>query len=169
MAAVEISVLPILQFWDAEIWPNDSQRATRIEHRNESRLLRELATTIRSDQIHAFLAPWWLSPSIAYWSGQSGVAGSSHESLAGIADRARFFLATDAEQPRQLLRNRQIDWVFAYNWDRIRQNSGQLLGSAPSQGQIGQILDRTPGQAPVFLTLSGQNGAAKLFRFVDKF
>ena len=76
---------------------------------------------------------------------------------------------TDAEQARQLVRNRHIDWVFAYDWDRIRQNSGQLLGSAPSQLPIGQILARTPGQAPVFLTLCGQNGAAKLFRFVDKF
>ncbi len=167
--AFGLSVLPILEFWDAEISPNDSQLATRIEHRNESRLLRELAAAIRSDQTHAFLAPWWLSPSIAYWSGQSGVAGSSHESLAGTADSARFFLATDAEQARQLLRNRDIDWVFAYDWDRIRQTSGQLLGSAPSQVPIGQILARTPGQAPVFLTLCGQNGAAKLFRFVDKF
>jgi hypothetical protein len=163
--ALTLSSLPILRFWDAEIWPNDSQFAARIERRNESRLLRELAVTIRSDQIRAFLAPWWLSPSISYWSGQPGVAGSSHQSLAGIADSARVFLATDAQQAREILRDRHVEWVFAYDWDRVRQNSVQLLGPAPSRGQIGQILDRTPGQAPVFLTLSGQNGAAKLFRF----
>ncbi len=36
--------------------------------------------------------PWWLSPALAYWSGQPAVAGSSHESLPGTVDADRFYL-----------------------------------------------------------------------------
>src|SRR5205085_12539 len=108
------------------------------------------------------------SPSISYWSRQPGIAGSSHEALTGTADSARFFVAEDAKQAREILRNRQIDWVFAYDWDRIGQNSANLLGLRISERAIGRILDRAPGQAPVYLVLAGQNGTAKLFRFADK-
>ena len=94
-SAFVLSILPVLQFWDARLWPNEAELAAQIERRNESKQLRELATSIHSEQTHPFLAPWWLSPSIAYWSGQPGVAGSSHEALEGIADSARFFMATD--------------------------------------------------------------------------
>ena len=163
-----LSILPILEFWDARLWPNESELARRIEQRKEAIEVRELALTIRSDQTRSFLAPWWLSPSIAYWSGQPGVAGSSHESLAGIADSARFFVAEDPQTSREILGNRQVEWVFAYDWDRLGQNSANQLGSAVPDRAIGRILDRSPGQAPEFLVLSGQNGAAKLFRFVGK-
>ena len=163
-----LSILPILQFWDARLWPNETELADRIEHRNESIQLRELATTIRSAETHPFLAPWWLSPAIAYWSGQPGVAGSSHEALAGIADSARFFLANDLQGGREILGNRHVDWVLAYDWDRVAQNSASLLGSSVSDHGLGRILDRTPGLAPSYLVLSGQNRAGKLFRFANK-
>ena len=79
--------------------------------------------TIRSDQTHAFLAPWWLSPSIAYWSGQPGVAGSSHEALDGTVDAARFFAQRRPTTARGILANAQVEWVIAYDWDRVAQNS----------------------------------------------
>jgi hypothetical protein len=59
-----------------------------------------------------------------------------------------------------------VDWVLAYDWERVAQNSADLLGA--SIHAIGRILDRTPGLAPPYLVLSGQNQAAKLFRFADK-
>ena len=167
-AAFAFSILPVLQFWDARLWPNDSELAAQIEHRNESKQLRELTITIRSDQTRAFLAPWWLSPSISYWSRQPGIAGSSHEALTGTADSARFFVAEDAKQAREILRNRRVDWVFAYDWERIGQNSATFLGLSISERPIGRILDRAPGQAPAYLVLAAQNGAAKLFRFANK-
>jgi hypothetical protein len=166
--AFALSILPLLQFWGAQIWPDEAEIARRVEHRNESIQLRQLALTIRSDQKRAFLAPWWLSPPISYWSGQPGAAGSSHEALEGIAESARFFLAEEPEEAREMLRKRRVDWIFAYDWDRISQNSANLLQRTSSARSIGRILDRAPGQAPGFLVLSGQNGAAKLFRFVDK-
>jgi len=166
--AFVLSMLPALRFWDGQIWPNETDLAGRIEHRNEAIQLRELAMTIRSEQAHAFLAPWWLSPALSYWSGQSGVAGSSHEALEGIADSARFFLANDSQSGREILRNRHVDWVLAYDWERVAQNSADLLGASVPDRAIGRILDRTPGLAPPYLVLSGQNQAAKLFRFADK-
>ena len=165
-AAFGLSILPLLQFWDAKIWPIEFELARRIERQNEATQLRQLAISIRSERTHAFLAPWWLSPSISYWSGQPAVAGSSHESLEGIADSARFFLAEDYRNARQILAGRQVEWVFAYDWDRVGRNSADLLGIPIGERLLGSVLSRTPAQAPADLVLAGQNGAAKLFRFV---
>src|SRR5439155_763303 len=79
-----LSLFPILRDWDARVWPSEAEYARRIERRNESVQLRDLAVTLQSAETRAFLAPWWLSPSIGYWSRQPAVAGSSHESLPGI-------------------------------------------------------------------------------------
>ena len=166
--AFVLSMLPVVQFWDARIWPNEIELALRIERRNESIQLRELATTIRSEETHAFLAPWWLSPSISYWSNQPGIAGSSHEALDGIADSARFFLTTDFLIAREMLCNRHVEWVLAYDWERVARNSAGLLGTQVPEQPLGRVLDRTPTQAPPYLVLSGQNRTAKLFRFVNK-
>src|SRR5262249_52048603 len=119
--AIALSILPILQFWDARTWPNESEFAARLERRNESGQLRELALAIRATQTQPFLAPWWLSPEISYWSGQPGIAGSSHEALDGIADSARFFVADDISDARKLLQNRRVEWIFAYEWNRVSQ------------------------------------------------
>ncbi|HZR79444.1 MAG TPA: hypothetical protein VFA58_09545, partial [Chthoniobacterales bacterium] len=135
---------------------------------NESAQLRDLARSIRSDQRAPFLAPWWLSPAIAYWSGQPGVAGSSHESLQGIADSARFFLSEQPGAAREILLKHETTWVFAYDSDRLIQNSAGLLGVAVPERPLARVLDRSPARAAAFLVLSGQNGAGKLFRFVDK-
>src|SRR5262249_9330177 len=103
-----------------------------------------------------------------YWSGQPGIAGSSHEALDGIADSARFFLADDISGARKLLQNRRVEWIFAYEWNRVSQNSASLLGVSVSDRALGRVLDRPPAQAPDYRVLAGQNGTAKLFRFVDK-
>src|SRR5947207_9631224 len=167
-SAFVLSILPLLQFWDARLWPNEVALSGRIERRDESKQLRELAVAIRSEQTHPFLAPWWLSPSIAYWSGQPGVAGSSHEALPGTADSARFFLATDFLGAREILRNRRTEWVLGYEWERVARNSADLLGIQVPGQPLCRVLDRSPSQGPHFLVLSGQNGTAKLFRFADK-
>ena len=103
--AVVLSIFPILRDWDERLWPNEAQLAGRVERRIESAQIRDLSLSLRSLDVHPFLAPWWLSPSIAYWSGQPGVAGSSHESLNGIEESARFFSSENLEQehehPRQ--------------------------------------------------------------------
>jgi hypothetical protein len=77
-------------------------------------------------------------------------------------------LATDFLTGREILRNRRVEWVLAYDWERVAQNSSGPLGTPVPNNSIGRILDRTPGQVSPFLVLSGQNRTAKLFRFADK-
>ena len=162
--AFVLSLFPILRDWDEKLWPNETQLASRVERRIESAQIRELALSLRSSDMHPFIAPWWLSPSIAYWSGQPGVAGSSHESLSGIEDSARFFLSGDFQQACTILHKDTVAWVFAYDSERVAQNSAAILNEAIPPHPVCRVLDRTPSQAPPFLIFSAQNAACKLYR-----
>jgi hypothetical protein len=164
--AFSLSIFPILRDWDERLWPSEADLALRVEQRNELVQLRDLALSLRSSEIRPFLAPWWLSPSIAYWSGQPGIAGSSHESLDGIADSARFFLCDDWQKARQILQNHKATWVVAYNSERVAQNSAAILSQAPPTHPLCRVLDRTPGQMPPFLIFATQNGTCKLYRTI---
>jgi hypothetical protein len=162
--AFVLSSFPILRDWDAQLWPNEVEYARRIEQRNEVVHLRGLAITLQSTETRAFLGPWWLSPSVAYWSGQPAVAGSSHESLPGIEESARFFLSEDRQTALKILDDRRVSWVIAYNFERVARNSAALLGSTVPRRPLCFVLDRTPAQVPQFLIVSAQNGVAKLYR-----
>jgi hypothetical protein len=159
-----LSIFPILRDWDERLWPNETQLGWRVEQRNESLQIRDLALNLQSPESRPFLAPWWLSPSIAYWSGQPGIAGSSHESLSGIEDSARFFLCEDLQKAREILKKRQAAWVFAYDSERVAQNSAAVLNQPLPPQPLCRVLDRTPGQAPPFLLFSAQNATCKLYR-----
>jgi hypothetical protein len=166
--ALFLSIFPILRDWDEKLWPNEAQLADRMARRNESTQLRDLALSLRSSEIRPFLAPWWLSPQIAYWSGQPGVAGSSHESLPGIEESARFFVGRDWGTARKLLENHKVAWIIAYDSERAAQNSAEILGTAAPEQPICFVLDKTATRAPSFLILSAQNGIAKLYRVVAR-
>jgi hypothetical protein len=159
-----LSIFPILRDWDQKLWPNEEQLASRVEKRIESAQIRQLALSLRSSDVHPFLAPWWLSPAIAYWSGQPGVAGSSHESLNGIEDSARFFLCEDLQRAREILEKHRVVWVFAYDGERVAQNSAAILADGVPPHPLCRVLIRTPSQAPPFLTFFAQNRACKLYR-----
>jgi hypothetical protein len=161
-----LSIFPILHNWDEKLWPNERQLADRMAQRNVSAQLRDMALSLRLSELRPFLAPWWLSPEIAYWSGQPGVAGSSHESLPGIEDSARFFVSQDWATVRKLLENHKVAWVIAYDSERAAQNSAEMLDIAVPQQSICFVLDKTATRAPSFLVLSAQNGAAKLYRVI---
>jgi hypothetical protein len=163
-----LSIFPILHDWDEKLWPPEAELADRVAQRNESVQLRDMALSLRSSDNRPFLAPWWLSPSIKYWSGQPGIAGSSHESLGGITDSARFFLFEDWQKARQILENHHAAWVIAYDSERVAQNSEAILGQAAPPHALCRVLDKTPAQAPPFLILSAQNGTYKLYRTVAR-
>ena len=162
--AFVLSMYPILRDWDERLWPNETQLAKLVEQRNEAAQIRDLALNLQSTEIRPFLAPWWLSPSIAYWSGQPGVAGSSHESLSGIADSARFFICEDSQKAREILKKRAAAWVLAYDTERVARNSAAVLNQPLPPHPLCRVLDRTPGQAPPFLVFSAQNATCKLYR-----
>ena len=157
-------MFPILRDWDERFWPNEAQLAGRVERRIESAQIRDLALSLRSAEVHPFLAAWWLSPSIAYWSGQPGVAGSSHESLNAIEESARFFLSENLEQAHEILEKRHVVWILAYDSDRVAQNSAAVLNQAVPLRPLCRVLYQTPSQAPPFLIFSAQNPTCKLYR-----
>ena len=161
-----LSLFPILRDWDERLWPNEAQLVKRMEKRIESAQIRDLAVRLRSPEVHPFLAPWWLSPPIAYWSRQPGVAGSSHESLSGVEDSVRFFLSEDLQKAREILEKRRVEWVFAYDSDRVAQNSAAILNEPLPREPLCRVLDRTPSQAPPFLIFSAQNPTCKLFQVI---
>lgn len=157
---IAISLYPILKDWDERLWPNESQAALGAERRSEAILWRQAAAQVDGP----FLAPWWWSPAVAYWSGQPGVAGSSHEALDGTEQSARFFLASDPEKAEAIVHKRKVAWVLAYDADRTVANSAFILGVPVPENPLGRVLDRTPSQAPRFLEFAAQNPACKLFR-----
>jgi hypothetical protein len=163
-----VSLFPILRDWDGRLWPSDVEYLRRIEQRNESIQLHELALNLQSAETHPFLAQWWLSPAIAYWSGQPGVAGSSHESIDGIAESARFFVSQDWATARRILENHRVTWLIVYDSERAAQNSAVILGLPTPEHAICFVLDRTPSRVPRFLAFAAQNGTDKLYRFIDK-
>jgi heme exporter protein D len=162
--AFVLSIFPILRDWDERLWPNEMQLAKRVEQRYEAAQIRDLALNLQSTETRPFLAPWWLSPSIAYWSGQPGVGGSSHESLSGIEDSARFLLCEDSQEAREILKKREAAWVLAYDTERVAQNSAAVLKEPLPPHPLCRVLDRTPGQAPPFLVFFAQNATCKLYR-----
>ncbi len=165
--AFTLSILPILREWDGKLWPNEPQFTAAAERRRESIELRELAHELLSPDTHPFLAPWWLSPAIAYWSGQPGVAGSSHESLDGIAESARFFLAQNPQDALEILRRRGVVTVVSYDADRVAANSAAILATQIPAHPLCRSIDRTPALAPRFLVLVSQNGTGKIFQVAN--
>jgi hypothetical protein len=85
-----------------------------MEERREARALagwmRE--ETAQGKQDGGLLAPWWITPSMVYWSGVPGVGGSSHQSLPGISHSARFWWSEEPEHWMQLLDERAVRWVL---------------------------------------------------------
>jgi hypothetical protein len=157
-------LLPVLRDWDERLWPDESHLAARLQDRREHVEWRQAARSLGSDRTESFLAPWWLAPSAVYWSGQPAVAGSSHESLPGIADSARFFLATDDAIAREILMRRGVRTVLVGHADEVAENSAAILAVAIPRQPLCAVLDATPSQAPRFLVLTGQNEAGKIFR-----
>ncbi len=152
-----VAFAPFLSSWDREFWPNEEAQTRRAVTRQEAVEWRAAASNLRSDARDPFLAPWWLAPSAAYWSGQPAVAGSSHESLAGIVASARFFLSPAPNEALKILRAHGVRAVLAYDGERTAQNSAAILGAPVPSRALCFILDQTPAQAPPFLLLKGEN------------
>ncbi len=159
-----LSLWPIAREWDEKLWPNEVQLGQRASQEVEQVNLHELALVMRSSDLHPFLAPWWLAPSIAYWSGQPAAAGSSHEGVAGIVATATFYASDDPQKAREIVETRQIDFVLSYDADRVAESCSQILGQSVSEHALCYVLDRAPANSPRFLVLAAQNPTGKLFR-----
>ena len=142
---------PIMEDWDRRLFLEDEVVDQRNMKREELSALRDLSEKAIGAHGGAFLASWWLSPAIAYWSRQPGVAGTSHESLPGIVDSARFFLSSDPEAAARILRQRQVRWVVADDDSHEIETSRVLLGIKPPEKPLATTLADHPEDAPPYL------------------
>jgi hypothetical protein len=131
--AYAVGIWPLLGDWDQRLYPDETTERGRFVARHEQKALREIADIQRNRNVGPFVAPWWLSPPLAYWSRQSAVAGSSHESLPGIIDVARIYLAPDDEAALTILRHRKVAWILSDAPERVIPNSAALLGTPPPE------------------------------------
>ena len=169
-----LSLYPLAQDWDARLFPDDDKLQEHAMQRAEHAALRRFAEVIAaSEKGAAFLAPWWQSPALAYWSRHPGVAGSSHQSLPGIVDTARFFLADKPEEGATILKKCRVAWVLVDDAERMTTTSAALLGIESPDTPLGLILADTPRNAPPFLreqapplaeVAPGQTGGQIFFR-----
>jgi hypothetical protein len=143
---------PILQAWDGTLFLDDVAQDQRNVKQAEVVALRGVAEHVIGANGGSFLASWWLSPEIAYWSRQPGVAGSSHESLPGIVATGRFFLSGDPVSAAALLRKRPVRWVLADDAAREIETSRDLLDITPPATPLATTLADHPEDAPDFLT-----------------
>ncbi len=139
-----ISLFPILSAWDTKLYPEADTQAARIDQRTENILLRQTASALVSSETTPILAPWWLCPAIAYWSGQPCVGGSSHQSLPGIVDTARFLPVNNPAEAAAILDRREVRYVVAYEPDRLITTSAVLLDKKPTRDALATTLFERP-------------------------
>lgn len=148
-----LSLWPTWKEWDNQLYPSTQAQKQFALRRLELQQLRQAAWTMRSEETQPFIAPWWLSPPLAYWSGQPGVAGSSHESLPGIVDTARFYTTenTSSQDAAEILRARRVEWVLAEEATRVVTTSKAILGDPVLPSALAYALATKPMDVPPFL------------------
>jgi hypothetical protein len=157
-AAFAVGLFPIAQAWDRTFSEDEAIR--RVENRLELIELRTVAHELDGP----FIAPWWFSPALTYWSGEPGVAGSSHESIGGIIESAKFFAAENTAEAMDICLRRHAKWVVSYDAGRIAENTARILKVPISSRAMAYVLDRNASSAPSFLQLEAQTGRCKAFR-----
>ena len=157
--AFSIALWPLVTSWAGTLHPSEKTREDHAWREFSQATLRGIAGKMRGSERAAFLAPWWMSPQVAYWSGQPGVAGTSHQSLPGTIESARFFLGTDPVRAAKILHDRQVRWVIAdsASYDLVHReqllavtNSATLLGERAPLEPLALLLAERPREAPAF-------------------
>ena len=140
-----ISLWPVAACWESTLYPDDAAFRARAESVVDAVALRDAAIQLKDLPVRGVLAPWWFSPAIVWWSGQPCVAGTSHQSLPGIADTAEFFLSEGSG--REILEKRKAGYIFAYEPDRVISTSAQILGRPSPPNPLARRLYEHPRQA----------------------
>ncbi len=165
-----LGLLPMAWEWQAQWRRSPDTLAALAEQRADNVSLHQAAGVISEASLTpnpaaaGILAPWWQSPPLAYWSGQPALAGSSHESLPGIVDVARFFVADNWPAASRILRRRQVRWVVAYDPDRVLSNASSLLDQPQiSRHAVAIVLYEQVEAAPAYLRLVFVNQDFKVY------
>jgi hypothetical protein len=139
-ALLAVSFWPVAAEWEGILFPSDEVLRARAEAVADAVSLREAAGAVKESGVGAVLAPWWFSPAIVWWSGKPCLGGTSHQSLPGIVDSCGFYLATEDAVARGILRRRGVEWVFAYEPERVIGNSEMILGRKAEGGTMAERL-----------------------------
>lgn len=155
------ALIPLAFAWSKVLHPDATKRDQQVWKNAVQEEWRRVAEYMRSEEKRPFLAPWWASPQVAYWSGQPGVAGTSHQSLPGIVDSARFFLAENPKDAAAILKGRGVKYVIVDDTSHkapaltdllVISNSLELLGlTEKPKDPLGDLLAKRTNQAPNFL------------------
>lgn len=146
--AFVLGLWPLLADWENRIFPEARILEQRYMDRSERINARLAAERMKSAFCEPFIAVWWLSPSLSYWSGQPAVSGSGHEGIEGIMDSARFFMSTDPAGAREIIDRRGVRFVVASDSARAVENSAAILGSVPESKPLAERLwQPAPGEA----------------------
>ncbi len=159
-----VSLWPVASTWDRQLFPEGMALRQRTETRQENILLRETAGVLRKSGPGIVMAPWWICPPLAYWSGRPFVAGSSHQSLPGTVDTARFFLSSEAAEAEKILRKRQVTAVITDDPTRVVENSAELLGIKPPSESLAKTL--SPKVHPEYLKPGFRNAFFTVYQVV---
>lgn len=180
-ALFPLSLWPILREWDERLFPNEIRSEQLATDRMETLLLRDIAEQLRSPEKRPILAPWWMCPPLAYWSGQPCVAGSSHESLPGIIDTARFYTSPfyfdrDArgDSARKILKDRGVKLILVCEPSRVLETARPLISQgapdqdsspqpSPADQRMIEAMYAHPHTLPSFLQLQLSNPLYKIF------
>jgi len=159
-----LSLWPVARQWDEYLF-DPLYRDLRAAQVGDQMRLRAAADFIKAHAPGAILAPWWWSPQLAYWSEQPAVAGSSHESLAGIVDTARFFSTTDPKEAQRICDERDVETVVTGSPGNIVGESVQILGQPLPQkdNTMADILWKSPHSVPMFLHVVVNDPVVKIF------
>jgi hypothetical protein len=161
------SLWPVAWAWDARLSPSPAAQAKTQETIVETALIEQIAQFLGAQPRGGVLAPWWISPALARGSGQPTVGGTSHQSLPGTADTARFFLATDDNEAKTILEKRRALFVVTDDPERVIPTSAQLLGVDPPENPL--ILRLARGRnVPPFLEPVFANRFFRVYKVRDE-
>jgi len=151
------------------LYPSPNQAGSRIDRLQEAASMRQLSQQIKGQPGDGILAPWWVSPMLSYWTRLPSVAGSSHQSLPGILDSARFFSSTSFEEGRQILEEREVRFVITLDADRVSHQSATILGQADDgEPNLARRMQRNPSGNPAWLREVTSNHRGRLFEVLPE-
>lgn len=113
---------PMARWWEGWIFPTESRVAEAMEYREEMGQLRRIAHGIRGNEVQPFLAPWYLSPAISYWSMQPSVSRFTPFERGERDFATTFFAAEDVSIHRATVTSLGVRWVICDAPDRFERN-----------------------------------------------
>lgn len=161
------SLWPVARAWETRLFPSPAEAEKRREKIVEAAYLGQVAEALRAGPEGGVLAPWWISPALARRSDRPMVAGTSHQSLPGTADTARFFLCVNDAEALRILRGRGVRQVVSDAPERVVPTSAALLGAAPAENALAFRLARGE-RVPEWLEPEFANAFFRVYKVKDE-